>query len=236
MLTSNLDIIIVAILIFFSVCGLIRGVLKEISSVVNWFGSFYLTSLVKPIIRPLFEDKIKIPLLLEAVVNIVVFILLVILLSMLTNYLSILIRKLIPHSINSTLGLMCGFLRGFLLSAVIAAFIKIVYHKTESKPNWITQSYVYNSMSYENNIFVNMLNNIFWDYRDSITNSKNIDNKTKTDELKEKTKEAFDKIGVDIENIKNIDINENVDKMFDETIKKTDKQKNLERLIDIVVE
>ena len=78
MITSNFDTTIAIILIFFSTCGLIRGFLKEISSVVNWFGSFYLTSAIKPFVRPFFEEKIQIPFLLDTIMNITIFVVLIV--------------------------------------------------------------------------------------------------------------------------------------------------------------
>ena len=121
MITSNFDIVIAVILMFFSFVGLIRGFLKELSSVINWFGSLYLTSIIKPFINPLFEDKIKIPFLLDMVVNIVVFVGLVIVISIITNYLSIILRRLIPATINGGLGFLFGLLKGVLLSFLIIA-------------------------------------------------------------------------------------------------------------------
>ena len=210
MITSNLDIAIGIILIVFSTCGLVRGFLKEISSVVNWFGSFYLTSIIKPFVRPFFEDKIQIPFLLDTVMNVVVFVVLIIVISVITNYISITLKKIIPASINGSIGMLCGFLRGFLISAIIIAFVKIVYDKANNKPEWIENSHIYNSISYDGNIFVNMLNNIFGDYtKEEVKNDKKekeyLNNRFR--QSNEKKKREFDRV-FDI-------INENYEDEFD---------------------
>ena len=211
MITSNLDIAIGIILIVFSTCGLIRGFLKEISSVVNWFGSFYLTSVIKPFVRPFFEDKIQIPFLLDTVMNVVVFVVLIIVISVITNYISITLKKIIPAGINGSIGMLCGFLRGFLVSAIIIAFVKIVYDKTNNKPEWIENSHIYNSISYDGNIFVNMLNNIFGDYKKEEKKEDGKDKEYLNNRFRqsnEKKKREFDRV-FDI-------INENYEDEFDD--------------------
>ena len=217
MITSNLDIAIGIILIVFSTCGLVRGFLKEISSVVNWFGSFYLTSIIKPFVRPFFEDKIQIPFLLDTVMNVVVFVVLIIVISVITNYISITLKKIIPAGINGSIGMLCGFLRGFLISAIIIAFVKIVYDKANNKPEWIENSHIYNSISYDGNIFVNMLNNIFGDYtKEEVKNDKKekeyLNNRFR--QSNEKKKREFDRV-FDI-------INENYEDEFSDNGKNTD--------------
>ena len=210
MITSNLDIAIGIILIVFSTCGLVRGFLKEISSVVNWFGSFYLTSIIKPFVRPFFEDKIQIPFLLDTVMNVVVFVVLIIVISVITNYISITLKKIIPASINGSIGMLCGFLRGFLISAIIIAFVKIVYDKANNKPEWIENSHIYNSISYDGNIFVNMLNNIFGDYKKEEKKEDGKDKEYLNNRFRqsnEKKKREFDRV-FDI-------INENYEDEFD---------------------
>ena len=169
MITSNFDIAIAIILMFFSFVGLIRGFLKELSSIVNWFGSFYLTSIVKPFINPFFEEKIKIPLLLDIVVNIVVFVGLIVVISIITNYLVVILKKLIPVTLNGSLGFLFGMLKGILLSLLIIAFMKIVYNK--KTPEYLEESIIYSAVS-NDDFFVDMLHDIFGDFAEETSNIK----------------------------------------------------------------
>lgn len=249
MITSNLDIFIGILLIFFSAYGLIRGFLKEISSVFNWFAPFYLTSTIKPLVKPLFENKIQIPFLLDIILNITVFIGLMILFSILTNFISIILKKIIPSNVNGSLGLVFGFVKGFLICSILIAFVKILYDKSKDKPEWVKNSYVYNSISNENNFFVNMLNNILGDFaieknKDEIKEKKQYKNR-----FSNPIKNESISNNIDVNNIlnnKNKEITDIVDliniKQIDNNINNEDSstynynQKSLERLINIVVD
>lgn len=248
MITSNLDIVIAIILIFFSACGLIRGFLKETSSVCNWFGSFYLTSIIKPLIKPLFEDKIQIQFLLDTIVNIVVFIALVVILSIITNYLTIIFKKIIPSNINGSLGLIFGFIKGFLISSLIIAFIKIIYNKSDDNPEWLKTSYVYNSVSYDGNFFINILNNLFGSYikeerggdNEKVFLNNRFNNILNEEEILNKT-DIVDSIDLNIDSNITNKVEDIIEIIEDnkESIVIKDKninEKNLERLINIVIE
>ena len=244
MITSNFDIVIATILMFFSFMGLIRGFLKELSSVINWFGSLYLTSIIKPFINPLFEDKIKIPFLLDMVVNIVVFVGLIIIISIITNYLSIILRKLIPATINGGLGFLFGLLKGILLSLLIIAFMRIAYNK--NLPDYLKNSTIYNKVL-KDEFFVDILYNIFGDFsKESIIKNTNetIDNTLKN--INENIENINETLDEKIENIndgvkavdKNIDekIEDLTDSLNNIDTEKLMDSKNLNRLIDIINE
>jgi membrane protein required for colicin V production len=145
-----------------SAVGLIRGFLKEVTSIINWFGSFYLTSKIKPSLTPLLQDKIKIPFLLDVVVNIILFATLTIALSIIGNYLISAIKKIVPTSTNSSLGFLFGFLKGILISGVTISFLSIVYQNSDNKPYWLNKSHIYNSMG-SSSMFKSMLENILGD-------------------------------------------------------------------------
>lgn len=258
MLTSNFDIIIAVIIMLLSLFGLIRGFLRELSSIINWFGSFYLASVFKPMIRPIFEDKIQIPFLLDIIANAVLFVLLIIVISIITNYLSIILRKLIPISLNGTLGFLFGLTKGVLLSLLIISFLKVVYN--DKSPDFLKDSIIYNSVA-SDDIFIDMLNNIFGDFSKNRNIKKDINKKI--EEIKEDVatdieKAIDDKIESTTKNLKNNiediniiedindgikdvnkDIADNIGEALDGVSDKKDDlldTKNLDRLINIIVE
>lgn len=252
MFTSTFDTIIAIILMFLSFVGLIRGFLKEVSSIANWFGSFYLTSVIKPFISPFFEDKIKIPFLMDMVVNVLVFVGLMIVISIITNYLTVILKKLIPSSLNGSLGFIFGLLKGILLSLLIIAFLKIAYNK--KTPDYLENSIIYTAVS-SDDIFVRMLSNIFGDFakeKESIDDLLNEIDETSKKELDEKIDDISKNIGEKIYNThKNIensmenmgdkidDTTKTIDDVINEVSDKKDEfldQKNLNRLIDIINE
>lgn len=241
MIGSGLDSVLAFIIIFFSAFGLIRGFLKEISSLLIWFGSFYLTSTLKPYLLPFFADKIKIPFLLDTIINVASFAILITVLSIISNYLTIILKKIIPSNIDGTLGIIIGFVKGFLISALIIAFIKILYDKSNNKPLWINNSKVYNSISYNDNMFVGMLYNIFGDYgKEKIIKKQSLLQEIETvNKLMNNNngKENKDDINSFIDSFEEKKENNSVkDNLNDNSNsqKLDNNQKQLERLIDII--
>ena len=93
----GLDISLITILLLFSFIGLIRGFLKELSSIVNWVGSFYLTAITKSIVLQKIENRVNIPLLPDLITNIVLFILYMIVLSIFMNFVVNNIKKILSR-------------------------------------------------------------------------------------------------------------------------------------------
>ncbi|MDR1494951.1 MAG: CvpA family protein [Rickettsiales bacterium] len=161
----NLDLCVVLILLFLSLIGLIRGFLKETVSILNWFGSFYFTSLAKPIAVSLLRNRITTPFLLDIVSNAVLFVFFVILLSLINNYIVSKIGEFIPTSVNRSLGFAFGLLKGVLISMIVLASINILYRSPNvSDPLWLENSIAYRYFnSPDGSVFVGILERIFGD-------------------------------------------------------------------------
>ena len=178
-IATNLDSSLIFLIFILSIIGLIRGFLNELVSLLNWSGSFYLTSKIKPLIVPLLKEKIQIPFLLDIIVNAIVFVSLIITLSILNKFLASKIKKIIPTSTNNGLGFLFGFVKGVLLNCLIIAFLTIIYKNSIKQPDWLYNSYFYNSNKGKNSIFINIINTILGDLIDSnekVNSEKNYSN------------------------------------------------------------
>jgi membrane protein required for colicin V production len=165
-LQSNLDLWLATIVLFLAAIGTFRGFLKEITSILNWFGSLYLTSLAKPVAVNALRSKITTPFLLDIVSNAVLFVLSMIALSIFSNYLVVKIEEILPSSVNRTLGAIFGFIKGFLISMIVLASLRILYRGPDiNKPNWLENSLAYNKYFDNSNSdsFVDALEIIFGD-------------------------------------------------------------------------
>lgn len=212
-IATNLDSILLSLIFILSIIGLIRGFLNELVSLINWSGSFYLTSKIKPLVIPILKEKIKIPFLLDIIVNAVVFVSLMIILSILNKYLASKIKRLIPTSTNNGLGFLFGGIKGILLSGFTIAFLNVIYKDSIKQPDWLYDSYSYNLTKDKNSVFTNVINTILGDL---------INVEEKTDDKIDSKEKSSDSIMEEniFENIKNNDID----------------SKSMEQLIDTISE
>ena len=206
---TNLDYSLVSLIFILSLIGLIRGFLNELISLINWSGSFYLTSKIKPLIIPLLKEKIQIPFLLDIIVNSIVFVSLIITLSILNKYLASKIKKIVPTSTNNGLGFLFGLVKGVLLSSLIIAFLTVIYKNSTRQPDWLYDSYIFNLNKNKNSIFINIINTILGDL---IDNEEKIDNSKNNDKIHH-YKEIEKNIIEDLKN--NIQEKEDIEKLID---------------------
>lgn len=246
LIQTNLDCILIFLVFSLSILGLLRGFLNELGSIINWFASLYLTAKIKPLVVPLFKSIITIPFLLDIVVNAILFVSLMIGVSILNKFLISKLKQYIPNYTNSELGFLVGCAKGVLLCCMILAFLSVIYDHSSKKPNWLYDSYIYNSSKNKNSLFVDIIKSILGDVasenKETKNNSKNDEKNKKIEDIKEEinsikddvidsinenAKESIRKINEDVsESIKDINENTNTD------INK----KDIEKLINILTD
>ncbi len=147
------DYLVFAIMIFFMFLGLLRGFIRELSSLANWIGSGLLTVLLRPIVNDLISSKISNSVASNVVSSIIIFVIAIIGLSILTSNIARAINTKFPSSINITLGLAFGFTKGFLICSLIFATILNLFGDTDdlsskSGPKWLQASQTYRPLSF----------------------------------------------------------------------------------------
>lgn len=189
------DYLVFAIMIFFTFLGLLRGFIRELSSLANWIGSGLLTVLLRPIVNDLVSNKISNSVASNVVSSIIVFVIAIIGLSILTSNIARAINTKFPSSINITLGLAFGFTKGFLICSLTFATILNLFGSTDdlsskSGPKWLQASQTYRPLSFGAYIILPFADSILGQIKEkySIPESK------KEEETDSKTNDSNDKI------------------------------------------
>ena len=133
--------------------GLLKGLIRELCSLINWIASILITIIIRPSLTRLLSSAIKNYTLNNIISISIIFIFIIILISILTSHLSKLIDNKFPYSINLTLGVAFGFLKGFIISSLIfASIITLVDTPTEQEekvgPKWLQESILYKPLSF----------------------------------------------------------------------------------------
>lgn len=170
---SGLDITLTVVVVLFSFIGLVRGFLSELSSIVNWLGSFYLTAITKPLILPQIEKRISIPLLPDIIVNVVLFVLYIIILSALMNAVVNVAKKILPKSANGFLGFTLGGLKGILISMFVLTGMSMINRNSREKLKMLENSTLYGYYNKSKNMMFNsIIESLLGDFLKEIQKSK----------------------------------------------------------------
>ncbi|MDR2760765.1 MAG: CvpA family protein [Rickettsiales bacterium] len=157
-LVTNIDIFLIFVLLAISLIGLVRGFLNELSSIINWFGSAYLTSVLKPIITRLLSDNSIPTRFVSVATSLSLFIILVIAISIVNKMVVKKVEYYIPQSINGGLGFLFGFFKGVLFISIFLSSLNVVSGKI--KVDFLSNSLVNNIMTKNDGFLINLINNI----------------------------------------------------------------------------
>jgi len=239
MILTTFDFIILGIMGFFIIIGLMRGFIRELFSVINWFASGILAVLLRPYVNGYISQKVSNSIISNLLSSATIFILLIILFSILITYIVRAIDKKFPKSIDITLGLAFGFLKGFLISSIVFISILNVFGDTDdlstkSGPKWLQNSQTYRPLSFGAYLITPFTDSIMG----KIKNKYLLEDNDKND-LKNSSKDNS-------KNSKTTDDKTNsLESLIDKTIDETTPQKNnggykknqrekLDRLINII--
>jgi len=132
---STLDYLILAILLVSAGLGFMRGIIKEVLSLIAFIAAF-LAALnwgpaVAAYVHPLFSFH---PLLLSALSYVLVFVLTLLIVGMLNVFLTTIIEKTGLSPADQVLGTLFGLLRGAVI--VLALVVLASYTAIEQEPWW----------------------------------------------------------------------------------------------------
>jgi membrane protein required for colicin V production len=130
----------ILIVVFVSVLfGFLRGVTKEVLSLISWIGSVALTIFAFPYARDIARANIEHGLIADFVSACVLFILFLTLLSILNYVCSNFIKQSVLSGVDRFLGGVFGILRGIIIIAIIDMMVGqwLISDKT---PDWINDS------------------------------------------------------------------------------------------------
>ena len=150
------DYIIFFIILFFTILGLIRGFVGELTSLISWLSAIFITVKLNPLLSDIIYQKIQNSIFANLSSSGIIFVMSIILLSILLSRISEKIVAKIPTSINLTLGTLIGIVKGILVSTII--FLIILELMIEKKdytdlsqkigPQWLQNSKSYTMLSF----------------------------------------------------------------------------------------
>ena len=136
-----LDVILVVIMLISAFLAMLRGLTREMLSIMSWA----LAALAALFIYPIYRDRVRAlfgsgpELLADGVLIVTVFVIVLIVVSLITVRLSDRVLDSRVGALDRTLGFVFGLLRGLLL-VVIAYELLIAIMPKETLPRWITEA------------------------------------------------------------------------------------------------
>ncbi len=134
-----LDVILVLIMLISAFLAMLRGLTREMLSIMSWA----LAALAALFVYPLYRDRLRAliqpDILADGVLIVTVFVIVLIIVSLITVRLSDRVLDSRVGALDRTLGFVFGLLRGLLL-VVIAYELLIAIMPKETLPRWVTEA------------------------------------------------------------------------------------------------
>lgn len=134
-----LDVILIVIMLISAFLAMLRGLTREMLSIMSWALAALAALFVFPIYRDRLRQFIDPPILADGVLIVTVFTVVLIVVSLITVRLSDRVLDSRVGAIDRTLGFVFGLVRGLLL-VVIAYELYIAIVPKETLPSWVTQA------------------------------------------------------------------------------------------------
>jgi len=134
-----LDVILIAIMLISAFLAMLRGLTREVLSIMSWalaaLAALFVLSIYRDRVRLYFDSQT----LADGVLIVSVFVVVLIIVSLVTVRLSDRVLDSRVGAIDRTLGFVFGLVRGLIL-VVIAYELYIAIVPKESLPSWVTQA------------------------------------------------------------------------------------------------
>ena len=133
----------IGVVVFIGLSGLFalaRGFVKEVLSIVAWFGASLAALYAFPYLRPLAIKVTPTPGVADAAASLFAFVLALVILSLLTAAVARRVKDSPVSAIDRTLGLLFGLLRGALLACLIYIALSAVLPALGPLPPWFVQA------------------------------------------------------------------------------------------------
>ncbi|MBP9828413.1 MAG: CvpA family protein [Proteobacteria bacterium] len=142
---NKFDLIFLSILTASAVMGVVRGVTKEILSLLSWVGAVAMAYFLFPTTQYLARSKISNPWLADGVTMFAIFIIFLIVLTLISHFLTSRVRASALSGVDRSLGIAYGLLRGCALLFIFELVISCAWLRPDH-PELIKQSRFVNFM------------------------------------------------------------------------------------------
>ncbi|MGH7012585.1 MAG: CvpA family protein [Stellaceae bacterium] len=137
---TGFDIAIIVFVVASGLFAFVRGFIKEVLSIIAWFGASVAALYAVPYLHPLALRFTPNDRLASAASAFVAFIVALIVLSLITAAIANRVKDSPAGGIDRTFGFIFGLARGALLACLVYAALLVVMPALEASPQWWTQS------------------------------------------------------------------------------------------------
>jgi membrane protein required for colicin V production len=134
-----LDVILVAIMLISGFLAMLRGITREMLSIMSWALAAIAALFIYPIYRDSIRKIIQPDILADGVLITTVFVIVLIVVSLITVRLSDRVLDSRVGALDRTLGFVFGLVRGLIL-VVIAYELLVAIMPKETLPGWVTEA------------------------------------------------------------------------------------------------
>ncbi len=142
---NKFDLIFLSILAISAVMGVIRGITKEILSLLSWIGAVAMAYILFPMTQYLARSKISNPWLADGVTMFAIFIIFLVVLTLISHFLTSRVRASALSGVDRSLGIAYGLLRGCALLFIFELVVSCIWLRPDH-PDLIKQSRFVNFM------------------------------------------------------------------------------------------
>lgn len=142
---NKFDAIFLGVLGLSAFMGILRGVTKEILSLVSWVGAVIMAYILFPLTQHLARTQISNPMLADGVTMFAIFIIFLVVLTLVSHFLTSRVRASALSGVDRSLGVAYGLLRGCALLFVFELIISCMWLRPDH-PDLIKQSRFANFM------------------------------------------------------------------------------------------
>lgn len=142
---NKFDIAFLIILLLSAAMGLIRGITKEILSLVSWFGAVVMAYILFPLTQHIARTHITNPMLADGITILGIFIIFLIILTLISHFFTSMIRQSALSGVDRSLGFGYGILRSFVILFIFELVISCLWLRTEH-PDFIKEARFSNFM------------------------------------------------------------------------------------------
>lgn len=137
---TGFDIAIIVLVVGSGLFAFMRGFIKEVLSIIAWFGAVVVALYAVPYLRPFALRFTPSDQLANAASAFVGFTVALIVLSLITAAIANRVKNSPAGGIDRTFGFVFGLARGALLACLVYAVLLVVMPALEASPQWWTQS------------------------------------------------------------------------------------------------
>lgn len=136
---NKFDLIFLVTLLLSAVTGLVRGVTKEILSLVSWLGAVSMAYFIFPLTQHIARSQIANPMLADGITILGIFIIFLVVLTLVSHLLSSQVRQSALSGIDRSLGVAYGLLRGCAVFFILELFTSCLWLRPDH-PDVVKQS------------------------------------------------------------------------------------------------